>query len=1013
MRTDNVRAVLVTAPLLLTLVPALMLAQQASVSGQVTDHSSGRPVPEATVSVVGTDRRAITDAEGRYLLREIPPGRIQLRASRIGYQSQIQLLTVSPGQAVTVNFEIAAAVVSLDEVVVTAVGEQRQRELGNAVSKLTAAAVVEEAPIVAFSDVLTARAPSVVVQRSSGQVGSGTRIRIRGANSVSLTNEPLVYIDGVRVESSTNLISVVTGGQSPTRLDDINPEDIEAVEVIKGPSAATLYGTEAANGVIRITTKRGRAGRPRWNFYVEQGLAIDPAEYPANFTAFGRRPDGTVTSSCTLILVSLGSCVQDSIVSFNVLEDPATTPISTGHRAQYGANVSGGSDVLSYFISGELEKEVGTYELPDSIQDTLRAIRGELPDHMLRPNSVERINLRANLRAQVLDNADLTVSAGYTLSDLQIVQNDNNSLGILPSGLFGTHSRSVRGGWGFRLPEEIFAIDTRQSVERFTGSMNGDWQPFGFLSVRTAVGLDVTSQLDAQLFPTGEVPVGTLVDGTKTANRFQLFQYTVDLGASATARLGSRLRSKTSVGVQYFRDLATGVTATGNQLPAGASSVGAAAVTIAGETTTERITLGSFIEQQFTLNDRLFVTGAVRADDNSSFGRDFEAIIYPKLSFSWVVSEEPFFPQGNFLSSLRLRAAWGATGLQPVANAAIDFFLPVSVSDVAGADRIGVTLGGVGNVDLKPEKATEFEGGLDLDLWNGRTGIQVTYFRKKSTDALVSRVLAPSLGTGTGATGRFENLGSVLNRGWEGVLSARVVDSRAFQWDFTFTGSTLQNELLELGEGIEPIVFGIQRHAPGYPLGGFWQRPILEVNDANGDGVIALSEVVLGDTAVFLGGPLPGRELSIHSGITLFNRLRLQGLLDYRGGHVRDAGTSWFRCSQIQRCEAAFVPGTDFSEQAAAVVARSQLTRAGYVRSAAFWRLREASLSFFAPQSWASRIRASGITLTLTGRNLLTITDWPDLDPEAQSNQSANFGNIEFLTQPLVQHWIARLSVTF
>lgn len=986
-------------------------AQQASINGRVIDSRSGRPLPEATVSLIGTAVSTVTDAQGRYLLRDVPPGRMQVRAARIGYQSQVRVLTVQAAQTLTVDFEIAAAVVALDEVVVTATGEQRQRQLGNAITTVPAAAIAEEAPITVLSDMLTARAPSVVVQRSSGQVGSGTRIRIRGANSVSLSNEPLIYVDGIRVESGVSSLSVGTGGQAPSRIDDINPEDIESMEIIKGPSAATLYGTEAANGVIRITTKRGRPGRARWTAYVEQGLLTDPNEYPTNYRAFGRRiPSGAFTNNCTLIAVTLNQCQQDSILSFNPLEDPETTPISTGPRRQYGLSISGGIDQLSYYVSGELEREVGTYRLPRAIEDSLVAVRGELPENQIRPNTQDRVSLRSNVRVAARNNLDITANAGYTTSDLQLVQNDNNSLGILPSAFFGTWSKDVNRGWGFRLPEEVFAIDTRQSVDRFTGSLSGNWQPLAWLALRGTGGVDVTSRLDDQFFPTGEVPASTtLLQGQKTANRAQIYQYTADFSGSATGRLLEGLTSRTSVGVQYFRDLFSFNGAFGQALPAGARSVSAAATFRASEATTERITLGAFVEEHLNLNDRLFLTGAVRADDNSAFGRDFEAIIYPKVSASWVVSEESFFPQVSFLSSLRLRGAWGKTGLQPGVTDAIEFFNPVGITDASGADAVGITVGGVGNPKLEPERAAEFEGGADLDLFTGRVGLQVTYFHKKSTGALISRVLAPSLGT---APSRFENLGSVLNRGWEGVLNARVLDGSNLQWDVTLSGSTLHNELVELGEGITPISFGIQQHREGFPVGGFWQRKITGVNDANGDGIIALSEVTLGDSVEFLGGPLPTREFSISTGVSLFDRIRVQGLMDYKGGHRRDAGTKWFRCSQIQTCESAYVPGSDFNDQAAAVVARSQLTRAGYVSDASFWKLRELAVTLQAPEAWAQSLRASRLALTLTARNLLTITDWPDLDPEATSSQG-NFAAIEFLTQPQIRYWIARLTANF
>jgi TonB-linked SusC/RagA family outer membrane protein len=963
------------------------------------------------ITLVGANRTATTDAEGRYALSNVAPGRVQLRAARIGYQSQLQILTVQAGASVIADFNIAAAVVSLDEVVITAVGEQRQRELGNAVAKVAAASVVEEAPVTALSDVLTARAPGVVVQRSSGQVGSGTRIRIRGANSVSLSNEPIVYVDGIRVESNPSSTSIGVGGQQPSRIDDINPEDIESIEIIKGPSAATLYGTEAANGVIRITTKRGVAGRTRWNVYLEQGVLTDPNEYPTNYRAFGTRPTGAVHNDCTLINVSLGQCTQDSILSYNVLEDPDRTVISTGWRSQYGMNVSGGTDRVSYFFSGEFERERGTYALPDTTLDSLMVVKGgRVPETQIHPNSLERVSLRTNVRSQLRNNADVTAAVGYTFSDLQQPQNDNNSLGILPSGYFGTWSPTVSGGWGFLQPHQSFAIDTRQAVERFTGSLSGDWQPFDFLFVRGAIGADVTSRLDDQYFPTGEVPSSTTaLDGIRQANRAQIYQYTADFGASATARVLEGVTAKTSVGVQYFRDFFNRNDSYGNQLPAGARSVGAAATWRAGESTTERITLGVFAEEQIGWRDRLFLTGAVRADDNSAFGRNFEAIIYPKVSASWVISEESFFPRLGFLSSLRLRGAWGQTGLQPGSTDAIAFFDPVGISDNTGVDKVGITVGGVGNLVLEPERAAEFEGGVDVDLYTGRVGLAVTYFRKKSTGALIARVLAPSLGT---AASRFENLGAVLNQGWEGVLNARVVDSRNLLWDFTVSGSTLHNELLTLGEGIEPIVFGIQQQKPGFPLGSFWQRPIRSVNDANGDGIIALSEVTLGDTSEFLGGILPKRELTVTTGITLFDRIRLHGLMDHKGGHLGDAGTKWFRCSQIQRCESAYLPNSDLQDQAAAVVARSQLTRAGYVASRSFWRFREAALTLIAPASWASALRAERASLTVTARNLFTITDWPDIDPESVSS-NANFTGIEFLTQPPIRHWIARLNLTF
>lgn len=519
------------------------LAQQVSLAGQVTDKVSGRPIASASVIVVGTTVTARTDQNGRFSIPDVPPGTINLRVAMIGYQSMVQPVVVAAGQPASVDFQLVAAVLRLDEIVITATGEQRRLELGHQVDRVDAVKLLAGSPIKNMTDLLSARSAGVTVTQSSGTTGAGTRVRIRGNSSISLSNDPIVIVDGIRIESGVGL-TVGTGGQSPSRLNDINPEDIETYEIVKGPSAATLYGTDAGNGVIRITTKRGKAGAPRWDVHTEYGASNQFAKWPDNFKGMGQSATVALRTNCRLPNVVAGQCTQDSIVRFNPLSDPITTPFSTGNRGQYGLSVSGGTNDVQYYLAGELENEVGPYRIPQRAQDSLVALKGaELPNYQVKPNDLKRVNVRANLRSQVLTNADITASVGYLSSDLHLPQNDNNVLGLLPSGYFGG-LKAVNDGWGFFRPEEIYAIEVLQSVERFTGSTQGNWYPAKWLNMRGTLGLDATTRADIQYQPAGEGPnFGTRIRGQRDANTRRTYNYTADFSTSGTFDFTSTLQS--------------------------------------------------------------------------------------------------------------------------------------------------------------------------------------------------------------------------------------------------------------------------------------------------------------------------------------------------------------------------------------------------------------------------------------------------------------------------------------
>lgn len=989
--------------------------ETGTLTGQVTDAATAQPLAGAQVVVEGTGVGALTNAEGRFVLPGVLAGAHEVSVTLLGYGPETQPVQVTAGETAVTDITLTRTAIALDEVVVTASGEQRLVEVGNAVSTLDAPEVTETAPVSSLTDLFQGRTAGVQVFNSSGTPGMGSRIRIRGSNSVSLSNEPLVYVDGIRVETSADM-SMGVGGQEPSRLDDLNPEDIESIEIVRGPAAATLYGTQAANGVLRITTKRGQPGDTRWNVWLEGGLTEEANDYPLNYA--GLTADGDLCLVADMLATDPEDrCVQDRVSSYQVLDDPELSPKALGYTRELGLSVGGGTGQVNYYLSGELLQDVAPWKLPDRDRQDLVERNIRINDDVERPQNLERASLRANVNARLSDRASIALNTGYVHSTLAFTGNDNNSFGFLPSAYFGgaIPEEGWEGAWGFQRPAQLFGRDIYQNIDRYTASGTAEWQPLDWLSTRLTAGVDYTKQGDVSWIPRDLGVPGSSNLGTKTANSTDFYNYTVDGVATANFVLTPTLTSRTSVGVQYLRDFMHRAEASGEDLPPGAGSIGVAAITNADEEYIESKTAGAFIEQQFGWNDRLFVTGALRADDNSAFGRDFAAIYYPKASLSWLITEEPSFPELSGLDEFRLRVAWGRSGIQPGSDAALRTLAANAITTPDDETAIGIRLDEIGNELLEPELSSELEAGFDAGLFGGRVGLDLTYYTKRSEAALIEQPLPPSVGTDPS---RWINVGEVDNHGWELGLDMILLDRESVALDVFVNGSINRNELLTLGDDAEPIG-DLTRHVPGYPLGGWWEEPILSYKDTNGNGVIEytdeLKELALGDTAVYVGPGMPQQQVSVGLNLTLFQNLRFYTLLDHRGDYYAFNNTEKFRCD-FELCRPLNDPTAPLDDQARAVASHypTSPTFFGYIEKADFWKLREASVTYQVPASWAERFGASRAAVTLSGRNLATWTDYTGMDPEINSGgASDDFGISEFLTQPPVRYWTMRVSLSF
>jgi TonB-linked SusC/RagA family outer membrane protein len=1005
-------------------VPSLAAAQTGTITGKVTDEVGGAPLEASRVILTGTTRIETTNREGGYTFREVQPGTYQVRVLRVGYRPATDSVTVAAGAADTADFAMAAAPVQLDEIVTTATGEQRKLEVGNVVTTIDAGKVAETAPITEFSNLLSGRAAGVQVLKSSGTTGEGTRIRIRGSNSISLSNEPLYYLDGVRLESAASSTTLNVGGfsdqssnQGPSRINDIDPDDIESIEIVKGPAAATLYGIQASNGVVRITTKHGTAGPPRWNLFSELGSVSDNNQYPVNY--YGRvdslaDPVGFADGFdgfCTIQSQLDGACILSQLQTNQPLNNADTRPYEAGLRQSYGANVSGGSDQVTYYISGGYENEQGPFRLPKFEEDSIRSALGSVPGNQIRPNALEKYSVRGNVHANISPSFDVDASLGFVTNNTRLIENDNSFLTVNGSGTASGVLPEDNRGWFF-IPAELFAELAQQEANRFTTGFTGNWRPLHWLTTRATVGYDIVNRTDVQFFPTGQVAdFGANRAGVRSQNRFDISQTSVDLAASAKFQLTTNVGSRTSIGGQWFRDLSRGNFSTGRGLPAGSGTISGASTFEASDTLVESRSIGTYIEEEIDLKQRLFLTGAVRFDDNSAFGKNFNATAYPKASASWLMSDEPFFDM-NWLNTLRLRAAYGASGQQPGTTDALRFYRAVS-GKKDEASTTGITFGSLGNPDLKPERSDEFEIGFDAGMFKDRLSLELTYYDKLTKDALIERPVAPSLGA---SRTQFVNLSRIKNHGFELAITTRVIDSKNTAWDLTVSGSTTTNRIEDLGAGVSPIFVGFyQQHRTGYPAGGFW-APTIHYNDANQDGIIDISEVSLSDSAVFRGSAIPTKEASLNSNFAIFGgQIVLGTQVDYRGGHLVDNSLEQFRCFSIGNCRGLYDKTAPLSEQARAQA--TFLPGAGnsvaFLEPGWFIKLREVSLTFQAPDKWARAFRASRLSLTIAGRNLGTITDYTGVDPEVNAFAQNNFASSDFESQAQVRYWTARLNVGF
>jgi TonB-linked SusC/RagA family outer membrane protein len=979
---------------------AARAAQQATstVTGVVTDARSTQPVPGVSVLVVGTRLGATTGADGRFRIVGVQSGSQVVSARRIGYSTQRRNVTVSSDQVV-VNFVLEPAAAALDEIVVTGtVGGELRRSIGNSVATINAEDAMSKSASQSVSSLIGARAPGVIIAPSTGRLGAGPAIQIRGRNSIGLDNSPLLFVDGVRVNNATAAGAVAPagrlGGQASNvsgRLNDISPEDIESIEIIKGPAAATIYGTEAANGVIQIITKKGGAGsRPQVSVQMEQGtifLQDAAGRVPTNYA---KDPSGAI--------VAWNGVQQEA--------DRGTPMYKTGQTRKYNGSLSGGREALTYYVSTSYENDLGVE-----------------PNNSLRQGS-----FRANLNVQPSPDIDFSSSLGYVTLSSHVGADIGASalLGaVVGHKLLFPNARGFYPNYTPDIPQTLY--DNAQGVRRFIGSATLTHRPTTWFTHHVIVGVDETGDDSraiehftsdpAQVALIGAVAAGGSIGQTLRHNTIVSSEYT----ASAKVNVTSALSTTTSVGGQFYRTELNSSFLGGTGFPGlGVETVNSASSpSPSTQTQTLNTTIGAYGQEQFGWRERLFLTAALRVDNNSAFGDKLKWVTYPKVSLSWVASEEPFWHTNGVVNSMRLRGAYGQSGRQPAAFSALRTFSPAQGPGGTSA----VTPNSIGNPNLKPERGSEVELGFESQLFN-RLDLDFTYFNKRTTDLIINQPVAPSSGFYVATP---TNLGRVDNHGIELLATLQAVSRPNFSWDIVGNLGTNNDVIKDLG-GVGGVVLSAgQTNVVGGPIGGIYTKRVVS---ADRDATTGFATNVLCDGGegkpavacasapfVFIGTPTPKVTGSVGNSFSLFNRFRLYGLVDFKRGNRVGNSNEQLRCTGAvgaPLCRANYYPlefdPVYLAERVGTAAAQGILDQ--YYQDASFAKLREISLTYTLPASLLRGYQSA--TITFAGRDLHTWTKYAGIDPEVSvANIATSFVTADQAVTPPLSRFIATFNLKF
>ena len=961
-------------------------AQTGTVSGQVTAQATGQPLANVQVSIADLNIGSLSQGNGRYLLLSVPVGIYDLQVTSIGYGMQTVQVTVAADQVAQADFQMATVALNLDEIVVTGTGAPTQRRrLGQTIA-VVSGDELRAAPITSVADALIGRVPGARGLVSGGQTGNGSMILLRGSASVSQRQSPIIYVDGIRIDNSRESVRSV----QTDRLMDINPQDIERVEIIKGAAAATLYGTEASSGVIQIFTKRGQSGAPVYNFSTD----LQSIGFPRRFE---------------------DNCGYDAAAHNVVCNYPYDHFVKFGYHQNYNLSVAGGTSAIRYYVSGRIMEEVNPS--PNNNLNN-RSIRASF-DFVNSDKLTSSIDV--SVVSRVLQAAE--TSWGDVFGDLMLA----NPLVSTEDNPFGAYTDT-------KITE---VTENYQRSNNFIANGMIAYQWTDNIKSTLRAGYNFIDSEFSEFFPQGVVKRSQRGARRVTDRRFTTT--TLDFNTFWESQISDRLMGNLTVGAQSFREERTNNQARVRDFasPTLSTLSGGSTYSSISEGFVEVINAGIFAQGQVGLDDRLFFTAGVRFDGNSSFGSEFDLVAYPKAGVSLVISEYDFW-NVDFVDELRLRGAYGTSGLQPSAFAAQRTWSPSS--NVIGGY---VEPQNLGNAALKPEKSTEIELAVEAGMFNGRLGIEVVYFNQATNDALLP--VRPSPGTGF-TRNQLQNLGQLKSQGLEIKTQTRLVQTPNFTWDLTVSPSFLKQWVSDMG-GLADFRLASRRRWSSLYQGmwpGIWIGPVADpnqpyilkdpdVNNLRKKSDIAsntLKNAAGGDSMAVHGRPNPNQTIDFGSVIQWGNfsfRNLFEGargfIVSNETDHLRNAGGYNRLIAELLH---ALNDGTNTStERKTELVNEYGLKHNGInantIYDGDYLRWAEATIAWRMPESVASTFGAGSASVSLSVRNVKVFSDyfndfkhgWIDPGTRGTIANNAFLQNVDYLKTPTPRRFVLSVRAQF
>jgi TonB-linked SusC/RagA family outer membrane protein len=988
----------------LTLLAILCLTQftlaqniKQTIKGVILDARNKGPLPGVVVRLAGTNFGTATDINGNYTLNaNVKSGSYTVTISFTGYKPFSQSVSLNQ-DVVTVNANLSEDALSLNEVVVTGTAvATTKKQLGNAISTVSGRDL-QNGAATSIDQALAGKVSGAQISQNSGNPAGGISVRLRGNSTISGSSDPLYIVDGVIINNSSDQL-VDLGGYSQNRLVDINPADIDRIEIIKGAAASAIYGSRASNGVVQIFTKRGKAGKPEITFStqfrnnsIRKKLAYN--KYPFRFA-------NTVATDLTQVPVTRYD-LQDQIFRNAI-------------GSENNVSVSGGNDNTQYYMSG-------SYLTNQGIIDNTNFKRGGARIHV-----DQRFNrwLKASL------------GLNYVLSGSKEIPNGglNEAYGALTGFIFANNFVNpapdpVTGIYPSVAPTSVLLrTNPLEAINRFdfgqqTSRLIGDFQlnitPTDNLSINYTLGYDNSTQLATGYIPINNTTPTYNTGYSRRADRLNLLLNN-DLNIAYKAKIGSWLTSATGAGATAQTERISSSGITGTQLSPYSQVSSAAATIVSSDTRSTLNILGFYLQETLGINNHLFLTGAIRNDVSSSFGQNDRWQYYPKLSGSYLLSEEEFWKKSSLASiipTLKIRASYGQSGNLTAIGAYDRYsnYTSVSLSGLPGV----IPSSQLGNAAIKPERQTEKEIGMDASFLNDRLGFEFSYYQKDVKDLLLFANLRPSSGYLT----QYQNIGNMTNKGVELLVRGIPVQSANFKWTSTIIYSQNKNKVFNVPGGVLtfPGGFGQVAAVNGYSLGAFYATafarnadgsiyhnaaglPTTEKvgRDANGNPIGATKLKVIGDPNPKWIGSWTNEfsvgknwsfraQLDASIGGKVFNFTKRVGDRDLYGGL---AGYEAELKGEVPK-------GTS-----AALFSIME----NWIEDGSFVKLREVSASYNLHMRF---LKNKPLRISLSGRNLFSVDKYSGYDPETNAAGQTNaVRGFDFVEVPIPRTIALGLSYT-